>query len=187
MSSSPHPPRRARRKARASHRAVARRTRNALADQRSWGTLPWNPRGSRYRTGSTSAALHAARRAQIRRGLALALGVFLVHALAYFIRPQSLTAQFPGGLHGGELAAAATASVVLLAVLLHDRDARRRIEPLARCVVQRPPRSRPAAHRTAQPAPAAREFGASAPSRPSDPRTPGRTNGTVTATARATT
>lgn len=207
MSSSPHPSRRARRKARPPRRAGARRTRNALADQRSWGTLQWNPRGSRYRTGSSSAALRAARRSQLRRGLALALGVFLLHALAYCVRPQSLTAQLPGGLHGGELAAVATASVMLLAVLLHDRDARRHIEPLAQCVVQRPPRHRPqhparqqpqhqpqrpaeppsAASRTARPAPAARESDAYGSSRALDPRTPGRTDGTVTATARATT
>jgi hypothetical protein len=196
MSSSPHPARRARKKARTHRRAGIRRLRNPLADQRSWGTLQWNPRGSLYRTGSSSAALRAARRTQLQRGLALVLGVFLMHALAYCIRPQSLTVQLPGGLHGGELAAAATASVILLAVLLHDRDARRHIEPLAQCVVQRPAQTRPTAPRTAEPTPAAPEFDAFDPSRAFnsrtssrafDSRTSRRTNGTVTATARATT
>jgi hypothetical protein len=187
MSPSPHPARRARRAARTHRRAGVRRARNPLADQRSWGTLQWNPRGSRYRTGSSSEALRAARRTQVRRGLVLVLGVFLSHVLAYCVRPQSLTAQLPGGLHGGELVAAATTLVILLAVLLHDRDARRHIEPLAQCVVRRPSPPRPASPRTPEPALAAREFDAFDSSRAFKSRTPRRTNGTVTATARATT
>lgn len=92
-----------------------------------------------YRTGSSSEALSAARRTQLRRGLGLVLGVFLVFGLASCFLPGLLPLEVYDGLRVGELAAAAHVLVIALGVLLHDRHARRHVEPLAQRVVKREP------------------------------------------------
>lgn len=92
-----------------------------------------------YRTGSSSEALTAARRAQLHRGLGLVLGVFVLYALVYCCLPGLLRPELFGGLRVGELAALLQVLVIAAGVLRHDRHARRHVEPLAQRVVTREP------------------------------------------------
>lgn len=92
-----------------------------------------------YRTGSSSEALTAARRTQLHRGFGLVLGVFLLYALVSCLFPGLMPLPVGGGLRVGELAAAAQVLVVAVAVVSHDRHARRHVEPLAQRVTKREP------------------------------------------------
>lgn len=92
-----------------------------------------------YRSGSSSEALTAARRTQLRRGLALVLGVFALYALVYCLLPGLLRPELPGGLRVGELAVLLQVLAIAAGVLRHDRHARRHVEPLAQRVVTREP------------------------------------------------
>ncbi|SCK12371.1 hypothetical protein [Streptomyces sp. WMMB 322] len=92
-----------------------------------------------YRTGSSSQALTAARRTQLRRGLGLVLGVFALHALASVLLPGLMPLHVVGAFRVAELAAAAQVLVIAVAVLLHDSHARRHVEPLAQRIARRQP------------------------------------------------
>ncbi|MFC4495412.1 hypothetical protein ACFPA8_14855 [Streptomyces ovatisporus] len=95
--------------------------------------FPSRPSG----TGSSTEALSAARRSLLRRGVALVLGAFLLHGLAFCCVPEMLSRSVSGSLQVGELAAAAQVLVIGFGVWTHDRGARRRVDPLARRVTAR--------------------------------------------------
>lgn len=65
------------------------------------------------------------------------LGSFLLYALASCFVPQLLTSPVGTTFQVGELAGAAQVVVIFLGVLLHDRRARRHVDPLARRVSRR--------------------------------------------------
>ncbi|WP_139131735.1 DUF485 domain-containing protein [Streptomyces sp. WMMB 714] len=78
-----------------------------------------------------------ARRSLLRRGVALVLGAFLLHALAFCLAPGLLSRSVHGGLQVGELATGAQVLVIGFGVWAHDRAARRYVDPLARRVADR--------------------------------------------------
>lgn len=129
---------------RRSHPERNRPERNGLEPNRpvlhqSSGFLRRDSMRPAYRTGSSSQALTAARRTQLRRGLVLVLGSFLLYALVSCLLPGLMPLHIPGGFRVGELAAAAQVLVIALAAFLHDRHARRHVEPLAQRVARRQP------------------------------------------------
>lgn len=65
------------------------------------------------------------------------LGSFLLYALASCFVPQVLTSPVGPRFQVGELAPAAQVVVIVLGVSLHDRRARRHVDPLARRVTRR--------------------------------------------------
>lgn len=85
----------------------------------------------------SSEGLRVARRNLLRRGVALVLGAFLLHALAFCLAPGVLSRSVHGGLQVGELATGAQVLVIGFGVWAHDRAAKRRVDPLARRVAAR--------------------------------------------------
>jgi hypothetical protein len=85
----------------------------------------------------SSEGLRVARRSLLRRGVALVLGAFLLHALAFCLAPGLLSRSVHGGLQVGELVTGAQVLVIGFGVWTHDRAARRYVDPLARRVADR--------------------------------------------------
>lgn len=89
------------------------------------------------RSGSSSAALGAARRGLVHQGVGLVAGFFAPYALASCFVPQLLAIRLSSGLSVGELAAAAHVLVIVIGVCAHDWRARLRVDPLAQRVTRR--------------------------------------------------